>query len=127
MNFEKFQAINDARMNVGELDHPSVVHSFTNEGCGDDYTVFLAVEDDIIRDASFTSNGCGFGMAAFALATEWVKGKTTAEALRITAEEVGQAVDGFPVRRLHYPQAAARVLRETIESYLASAPQLRSS
>jgi len=118
MNFQKLQAINDKRLNMGELDHPSVVRSFTNDGCGDDYTVYLTVEDDVIREASFTSNGCSFGLAAFALATEWVKGKTTGDALRISADDVGAGVDGFPVRRLHYPQSAARVLREAIQQYL---------
>lgn len=117
MDFEKFQSINNTRMNMGELDQPSVVRTFTNEACGDDYTVYLAVEDDIIREASFTSNGCGFGLAAFALATEWVKEKSTGSALQITAEDVGAGVDGFPERRQHYPQTAARVLRETIEEY----------
>jgi NifU-like protein involved in Fe-S cluster formation len=117
MNFEKFQSINDTRMNMGELDQASVVRTFTNEACGDDYTVYLAVEDDIVREASFTSNGFGFGLAAFALATEWVKGKSTAQAIQITSEDVGSGVDGFPERRQHYPQTAARVLRETIEEF----------
>ena len=119
MNFEKLQSINDTRMNMGELDQASVVRSFKNEACGDDYTVYLAVENDIIREASFTSNGCSFGLAAFALATEWVKGKPTAHALRITPEDVEAGVDGFPERRQHYPQTAARVLRETIEKFRA--------
>jgi NifU-like protein involved in Fe-S cluster formation len=120
VNFDKFKAINDEQRNVGTLESPSVVGTFQNDACGDDYVVYLQVEGDVIRDAKFTTTGCGFGLAALSLGMEWIKGKTLLEASKITAEDIEAGVDGFPERRRRYPQTAVELIRSTIRSYSKS-------
>jgi len=57
-----------------------------NPLCGDHYTVFLKLDHDIIREATFQGAGCAISKASASLMTEQIKGKTTAEARKYFAD-----------------------------------------
>jgi nitrogen fixation protein NifU and related proteins len=50
-----------------------------NPLCGDRLTLYLRVDNDIIKDVSFQGAGCAISKASASLLTESVKGKTIAE------------------------------------------------
>ena len=50
-----------------------------NPLCGDRLTVYLDVEDGVVRDVSFEGSGCAISRASASLMTEAVKGKSVAE------------------------------------------------
>jgi nitrogen fixation NifU-like protein len=54
-----------------------------NPLCGDKVTVFLRVEDGIVRDIAFQGSGCAISTASASMMTESLKGKSEAEAARI--------------------------------------------
>lgn len=51
-----------------------------NPLCGDRFTVWLRMEDDVIADVAFQGLGCAISMASASLMTSAVKGKTRAQA-----------------------------------------------
>jgi nitrogen fixation NifU-like protein len=51
-----------------------------NPLCGDKLTVYLRLEDDVVRDVSFQGTGCAISTASASMMTESLKGKTRAEA-----------------------------------------------
>ena len=51
-----------------------------NPLCGDRLTVYLRVEGDVIKDATFQGSGCAISKASASLMTDIVKGKTVQEA-----------------------------------------------
>lgn len=51
-----------------------------NPLCGDRITVYLDVEDGVIRDIAFQGQGCAISTASASLMTTALKGKTVAEA-----------------------------------------------
>lgn len=51
-----------------------------NPLCGDRLTLYLRVEDHVIKDASFQGSGCAISTASVSLMTEIVKDKTETEA-----------------------------------------------
>ena len=51
-----------------------------NPLCGDRLTVWLRMEDDVIKDAAFQGSGCAISKASASLMTSAVKGKTREEA-----------------------------------------------
>jgi len=51
-----------------------------NPLCGDRLTVYLRVEDNVIKVATFQGSGCAISKASASLMTDAVKGKTVAEA-----------------------------------------------
>src|SRR5438093_637027 len=54
-----------------------------NPLCGDRLTVYLRVEDDVIKDATFQGSGCAISKASASIMTDMVKGKTVAEAEKL--------------------------------------------
>jgi nitrogen fixation NifU-like protein len=54
-----------------------------NPLCGDHYTVFINLDGDVIRDVTFTGNGCAISKASASVMSSTVKGKTTEEANRL--------------------------------------------
>lgn len=54
-------------------------HGF-NPICGDDFNIYLQVEDSIIKDASFDGVGCAISTASASLMTEAIKGMTVTAA-----------------------------------------------
>lgn len=51
-----------------------------NPLCGDRLTVWLRMEDGVIKDAAFQGSGCAISKASASLMTSAVKGKTREEA-----------------------------------------------
>jgi len=64
-----------------------------NPNCGDQLTVWLRVEDDVVADVSFQGVGCAISKASASLMTQAVKGKSRAEATRMF-EKVHALVTG---------------------------------
>ncbi len=54
-----------------------------NPLCGDKLTVFLTVEDNVVKDAAFLGSGCAISTASASLMTEAVKGGSTAAAEKL--------------------------------------------
>jgi nitrogen fixation NifU-like protein len=54
-----------------------------NPLCGDRMTVYLRVDNEVIRDVTFQGAGCAISKASASLMTESVKGKTIAEAYEL--------------------------------------------
>lgn len=51
-----------------------------NPLCGDHITVYVELQDDLIRDISFEGSGCAIARASASLMTASLKGKTQAQA-----------------------------------------------
>jgi nitrogen fixation NifU-like protein len=51
-----------------------------NPLCGDQITVYLNVEGEVIKDISFHGSGCAISKASASMMTDSLKGKTKAEA-----------------------------------------------
>ena len=57
-----------------------------NPLCGDQLTVYLHLEDEVVRDVSFEGSGCAISKAAASMMTQSVKGKTKQEAETLFGE-----------------------------------------
>ncbi len=69
--------------NQGELACPTGKAEGYNPLCGDQVTVFLTVENDIITKTTFKGTGCALSVASASLMTEILIGKPLAKALEI--------------------------------------------
>jgi nitrogen fixation protein NifU and related proteins len=67
-----------------------------NPFCGDNYTVYLHMENDIVKDVSFQGDGCAISKASGSMMTEAIKGKTKAEAEKIFTHFHNMITKGEP-------------------------------
>jgi nitrogen fixation NifU-like protein len=82
--------------NFRELPHATKKVDGYNPLCGDHYTVFLELDGDVIKDVSFTGNGCAISKSSASVMTSSVKGKRVDEAERMF-EIFHKLVTGEPV------------------------------
>ncbi len=87
--------------------------------CGDKFTMFIRVSGDYICDISFLGHGCGAAIASGSMTTMLAKGKSIAEALKITEEDVIAALGGLPDEKRHCPELSVSALHLAILDYLA--------
>ena len=112
--------------NVGKLEKVSGVGEVGNPTCGDIMHIEIEVSDDKIQDIKFRTFGCAAAIATSSMVTEMVKGKTLAEAERITNRTVAEALDGLPPVKMHCSNLAADALHEAIISYRQGGSNLTS-
>src|SRR5580698_8637464 len=104
--------------NVGTLDKSSSEVGTGLVGapeCGDVMRLQIKVNPDtqVIEDAKFKTFGCGSAIASSSLATEWVKGKTVAEALTITNTDIVKEL-ALPPVKIHCSVLAEDAIRAAI-------------
>jgi nitrogen fixation protein NifU and related proteins len=81
--------------------------------------VWLRIDGDIVKDASFWTEGCGTTIACGSMSTETVKGKTVAEAFQITADEIDSALGGLPNEGCVCAALVVDTLRAALRNYLS--------
>jgi len=84
--------------------------------CGDVMKLQIKVENDRIVDAKFKTFGCGSAIASSSLATEWVKGKTLAEAQSIQNTDIVEELSLPPVK-IHCSVLAEDAIKAAINDY----------
>jgi len=103
--------------NVGELEDADGLGTVGNPVCGDMMNVYIKVKDDRIDDVKFKTFGCGAAIAVSSMITEMAKGKTVAEAMKITNADVAEALGGLPKNKLHCSNLGADALQGAIQNY----------
>ena len=105
--------------NVGTLDK-----SKSNVGtglvgapeCGDVMRLQIEVNDNVITDAKFKTFGCGSAIAASSLATEWLKGMTLEEAVKMDNMELVEELNLPPVK-IHCSVLAEDAIKSAINDF----------
>lgn len=103
--------------NVGEIADADGVGEVGNTTCGDMMTFYIKVEDGVITDVKFKTFGCGAAIAVSSMVSEMAKGRTVEEAAAITRDDVADALDGLPARKMHCSNLGTDALRKAIENY----------
>ena len=107
--------------NVGTLDKSTAEVGTGLVGapeCGDVMRLQIKVnpETHVIEDAKFKTFGCGSAIASSSLATEWVKGKTVAEALSIKNTDIVKEL-ALPPVKIHCSVLAEDAIHAAISDW----------
>ena len=106
--------------NIGELKEANGVGQVGNPVCGDMMKVFIKVKDNVIEEVKVKTFGCVAAIASSSMLTELVKGKTLEDALKVSKQDVVDALGGLPDEKIHCSVLAVDGLRKAIEDFKAN-------
>lgn len=67
---------NKSNHNKHEIMNPTSIERGHNPNCGDDLTLLIKYDDDIIKEASFIGNGCAISQASMSIMIDLILGQT---------------------------------------------------
>jgi len=111
--------------NMGEIPDADGVATVGNPVCGDVMKMYIKISDKkigdkkekIIKDIKFQTLGCGAAIATSSITTQLVKGKTIAEAEKLTNEMVAKELGGLPPVKMHCSLLAVEALHKALADY----------
>jgi nitrogen fixation NifU-like protein len=107
--------------------HPHNAHSIPNpdgfadygSGHGESLKIWLRVRNGMVHDSGFQTDGCAATIACSSMATDLIKGKSTKEAMAITAREIADALVDLPEGNLHCAELAASAIQAALKDHIS--------
>jgi nitrogen fixation NifU-like protein len=108
--------------NMGEIKNPDGIGKVGNPVCGDIMWIYIKVGknkkgQEIVKDIKFKTFGCAAAIATSSMTTDLAKGKTLDKAMKITRDDVKNALEGLPPIKIHCSNLAADGLHKAIDDY----------
>ena len=100
----------------GPLEKPDG-HACITGPCGDTMMFWLNIDDDVIKYATFTTDGCAPSIASGAMAARLAEGKPVRAAKGIEQQEILNALGGLPEDHAHCALLAATALHTAVDDY----------
>jgi nitrogen fixation protein NifU and related proteins len=101
--------------NSGELTDANAMAEETNPVCGDRLRLSLRIHDDRIEAARFLAYGCPPTLACGSALSEMLEGMSIAEAMKLTRNQLAEALGGLSPQKRHAAALAIETLHAAIE------------
>ncbi len=104
--------------NMGEMAAADAVGTVGSPNCGDMVRMWIKFKEEkgrkVIDRATFQTFGCETAIAVASVATELIRGKTVAEALSLSGEELAADLGPLPPMKIHCGQLVEGALRSAL-------------
>lgn len=104
-------------MHMGNINDPDGYACVTGS-CGDTMEIFLKFENELVKKASYRTDGCGTSNVCGSFAAEMALGKSPDELLEITGESILEKLGGLPKEEQHCAFLSAETLQEALNDYM---------
>ena len=121
MNNDTTQSIEEAARhpkNIGEMEEADAIGTVGRSDCGDMLRMWVKFKEEngrrVIDRATFQTFGCQTAIAVASVATEMIRGKTSAEALSMNGQELSAPLGPLPPMKIHCAQLVEDALRSAL-------------
>lgn len=112
-----------APRHAGSLESPDRIGKSSLRGRAPYTKIYLRFEDERVSDLRFQTFGCGAAIASCSILSEMAIGKTFAECLAITHEQVEEALGGLPRSKKFCARLAVLALHNGVSRELEEATE----
>lgn len=115
----RLEAARQNPQNLGEMADADAVGTVGSPDCGDMLRMWVKFKEDatgkrVIDRATFQTFGCQTAIAVASVATELIAGKTPAEALSLSGEELAAPLGALPPMKIHCAQLVEGALKSAL-------------
>ncbi len=104
--------------NLGEMADADAIGTVGSADCGDMLRMWVKFKEQdgrkVIDRATFQTFGCQTAIAVASVATEMLAGKTVAEAMTMSGEELAAPLGALPPVKIHCAQLVEGALRSAL-------------
>ena len=108
-----------APKNLGRMDNPDL-HGMVRGWCGDTMEIYLRLDDGSIREAMFTTDGCGATLACGSMLTQMVTGMRLDRAEWVLPNDLIASLCGLPEESQHCAALAISTLQNALFNWRVS-------
>lgn len=105
--------------NLGEIPDADGVGQYGDPDCGDFLRVYIKVKEGRLEKVKFLVQGCPAAIATTSVMTELATGKTLEESLKLTDDDILDAIGVLPEEKVHCSNLGASALHMAINDYLS--------
>lgn len=102
--------------NIGRMSEPDA-SAAVRGWCGDTMEIYLKVDNGMIAEVTFITDGCGPTVACGSMLTSMARGLPLDKAQQISPDDLLEALGGLPEESVHCAQLATSTLHEAIVGY----------
>jgi nitrogen fixation NifU-like protein len=99
--------------NLGRLRNPDA-YGLVHGWCGDTMEIYLRLDGERIKEATFVTDGCGPTVACGSMLTAMVQGMSLTEAGEVRPKDLLEALDGLPAENAHCADLAVSTLQNAL-------------
>ena len=104
--------------NLGEMEDADAIGTVGSPDCGDMLRMWVKFKEEggrkVIDRATFQTFGCQTAIAVASVATEMLAGKTVAEAMSMSGEDLAAPLGALPPVKIHCAQMVEGALRSAL-------------
>lgn len=101
--------------NMGPMEDPTITAHRVGT-CGDSMEFFVKVEDDVLVEVTFLTDGCGATVACGSMLSKMVKGRRVDEVMSLRETDLIERLDGLPEENLHCARLAVGTLQGAVNA-----------
>lgn len=105
--------------NLGEMESADAVGTVGRSDCGDMLRMWVKFREEngrkVIDRATFQTFGCQTAIAVASVATEMIRGKTSAEALAMSGQQLSSPLGPLPPMKIHCAQLVEDALKSALD------------
>ncbi|HXZ27457.1 MAG TPA: iron-sulfur cluster assembly scaffold protein [Terriglobales bacterium] len=101
--------------NVGEVEQADATAEVENPACGDVMRLSVKLREGRVAQARFRTKGCVTAIACGSRLTEWLSGRSLAEARSLRREQLVESLGGLSPETLHASHLAMEALAAVLQ------------